>query len=246
VQIVENGTHIVRNENSISIQQPSGNTSMHRLSLNLRSHEKRGGGWLGSISAYGTNFTYLSGKWTVPYPPITNIGQQIFFFNSLENGVTPTDLIQPVLQFQDGVSGWTLASWYVSAGNGAWGTTFYPVNIGDTIEGVLELNGGIWSILGYVNGVLQTSLTLDSTVLLVDPISVMARAQAIVFEALFSTTPTCQEYPLPGSITVSDVVLYDDDVDVLTPVWFLDTGSNSCNVFWRLESLSELSLTWSI
>jgi len=237
VRIVENGTHIINDGTKLTFQEPSGKITAHELPENLNVPKKRDSGWVTSYWSFGTNFTEIYGTWTVPPNPTDNVGQILFFFNSLENSAG-TEIIQPVLQFQNGVSGWTLASWYVIGDTSA-ETTPFPVNVGDTITGWILLSDGIWYIYGYVNGQLVAELTVSSSTIGVQP-----TAQAIVLEAY--SPSACDQYPPTGSLTVSSVSLYDGGVQVPSPTWQTEIYPNSCSASGFETSPSEVTITWLV
>lgn len=108
----------------------------------------------------------------MPPTPSVSTNNILFYFNSFENNQY-NDILQPVLQvyphtsslspllfpsllsfllmfifkLNNGVAGWTLASWYGS-GSQFYHSTPAPVNPGDAITGVIELQGSTWNILG--------------------------------------------------------------------------------------------------
>eukprot|EP00026_Physarum_polycephalum_P010860 Phypoly_transcript_11042.p1 GENE.Phypoly_transcript_11042~~Phypoly_transcript_11042.p1 ORF type:complete len:231 (+),score=13.25 Phypoly_transcript_11042:87-695(+) len=165
--IVEDGTHIEKNGTHLSFSMPSGKVEHHRIADFDTSHyqnhahprdeahamkrDSSASGWVSSFWSWGTSYSYFSAQWVVPQPPVHTQSNIVFFFNSFE-GATPggsgSDILQPVLQYNNGVAGWTLASWY---GSGSYTeATPVHVNVGDTIRGEISLTGGVW----YVKGML--------------------------------------------------------------------------------------------
>lgn len=107
-----------------------------------------GGGWIawsGWTNGSGSPVTRFATTWTVPPAP-PNVGAQtIFLFNGMEDD---TYILQPVLQWGTSAGGhgnyWQIGSWFV-ASDSSGGQSFYsemvPVNPGDSITGVMTLDG---------------------------------------------------------------------------------------------------------
>jgi len=243
---VENGSHVINDGTLITIQQPSGNTTYMKVptleqpeSLSKRYPTFPDNGWQTSFWAFGNSYTYVFGYWYVPNAPPVWSNQIIFFFNSLENN-GGSEIIQPVLQWNQGGAPcsncWTMSSWYVIGSSGVY-SAFVPVSSGALIYGLLTLSGGTWYIYGYVNGVLTTTLTVASATVGVQP-----WAQAMVLEAY--NINGCNYYPSPGSLTVYDVILYDNGVYIPSPTWYLETWGNMCGCSGYLTSASQMTLTF--
>jgi len=238
VHIVENGTHIIRNETTVIIQEPSGNVIVKELPGNLNSHQKRDNGRIASYSVTGTSYTYLRGTWTVPLPPTNNDGQTIYFYNSLENSAA-TEVIKCILQFQNGGPGWTVAVGYVS-GSTSFETVTTPVNAGNSVEGLLELFEGNWLMTVYVNSVQAAQLSLGTSIF-----GTLNTAQAIIMEVI-NTAPPCTQYPNNQPLTVSGLFVVDNSIWVPSPAWQLNVHPNNCIVRGSVTSPSEVSIYWGI
>eukprot|EP00026_Physarum_polycephalum_P005793 Phypoly_transcript_05831.p1 GENE.Phypoly_transcript_05831~~Phypoly_transcript_05831.p1 ORF type:complete len:502 (+),score=91.96 Phypoly_transcript_05831:330-1835(+) len=268
--IVENGTHIEKNGTHISFSMPSGraehyyysefNTSHYNPSLSHASasapaqaskRDSSASGWVSSFWSWGTSYTYFSAQWTVPNAPIKTNKNIVFFFNSLE-GKTATgsgsDILQPVLQYNNGVQGWTLASWY---GSGTY-TESTPVAVqpGDTITGVMSLDNGVWSVLGYVNGILKTKLTVAQSAFNNGDLQNTAQWALEVYNM-----PDCTYYPPNDFLSMTDIVLKDNGKVVPNPTFSVPTAkSNGCNAAGYIStspatmssssSSSTLTITW--
>lgn len=122
-------------------------------------------------------FNKLSGRWTVPSAPATN-GGLIFFFNSLQDvkascvnnpTVSPTEIIQPVLQYGSngsfGGNYWQVASWIVGpdATGGAFHSPRVLVNPGDAITG--DINGFPCTVGGRCTYVVTAGAPTDTSVI---------------------------------------------------------------------------------
>jgi hypothetical protein len=242
---VEDGTHIDFNSTHLSFFQPSGINISYLLDTLAPTQPpaKRGAtasGWVSSFWSWGNAYTYFSGTWTVPPKPTNSSNQIIFFFNSLEGGVggfSGTDILQPVLQWNNGVPGWTLACWYGNAA-GYTEATPVPVNVGDTITGTISLSGLTWSILGYVNGVLRSSLTVNSLT-----IGLGQNTAQWVLEVY--NMANCNEYPPSNALTFFVSSLKDTGI-AATPSWTIPTANtNACNAAGFETNTNSVTLTWA-
>ena len=124
-------------------------------------------GWVAYASWYNTgspisSFTTL---WSVPPAPVTNHGQTIFLFNSIEPA-SGDAILQPVLQYGPSAAGggayWAVSTWYVTTS-----TTYYTplvtVSAGQSLQGVIELTSSTGSAYSYssffadINGELRVN-----------------------------------------------------------------------------------------
>jgi len=85
--------------------------------------------------------TFLT-TWVVPPNPITDNGQTIFLFNSIEPS-GGNAILQPVLQWGPSALGggsyWSIASWYLIGDEVAFATSLTEVSVGDSLEGAIKL-----------------------------------------------------------------------------------------------------------
>jgi hypothetical protein len=127
-----------------------------------------GSGWI--TYAYWNNNTgqpisSFSTTWVVPPVPATQSGQIIFLFNGIQNS---TMIYQPVLQWGKSQAGggnfWAVASWYADGQAGpAFHSTPVPVNVGQTLVGIVTLIGQSASGFTYnceFQGIANTSLAI--------------------------------------------------------------------------------------
>eukprot|EP00026_Physarum_polycephalum_P005341 Phypoly_transcript_05373.p1 GENE.Phypoly_transcript_05373~~Phypoly_transcript_05373.p1 ORF type:complete len:519 (+),score=74.53 Phypoly_transcript_05373:144-1700(+) len=263
--IVENGTHIEKNGTHLLFSMPSGRVEHHRISDFDSSHysshshaqpsdaaasratkrDSSANGWVSSFWSWGTSYTYFLAQWTVPNAPIHTQTNIVFFFNSFEgktsDGGSGSDILQPVLQYNNGVQGWTLASWY---GSGSY-TESTPVAVkpGDTITGVISLDNGVWSVLGYVNGVLTTTLTIAQSAFNNGVAQNTAQWALEVYNM-----PDCTYYPPNDFLSLTDLVLKDQGAIVSNPSFSAPTTpkSTGCNAAGYLTTTPVASSTSSI
>lgn len=233
-QVVQNGTHILRQDSELTFIEPTTLTSTHRT-ISSGSFSKRDSGWITSAWTYA-NITYYSASWKVPAAPTNDTGSNIiFFFNSLESS-DYRDILQPVLQYNNIIHGWSLASWYGDPSGSYYHTTPVAVNEGDTILGVIELKNDIWSVLGYVNGDLIASITVS--------FSVVASQASAQFALEVYGVEKCEMYPPSNLLTASDIVLKSASGTV-TPTWNPSITNNDCDAGLNYEpNGSAVHLLW--
>jgi len=229
-RVVENGSEIFRDGSSVTIKEPSGNFTVVDISGN--SHNKRDSGWIASVWTF-FNYSYYTAQWKVPTTPTTNNGQILFYFNSFEN-TAYNDILQPVLQFNNIIGGWSLASWYGAAGN-YFHSDPAPVSVGDTITGVVQLNGNTWNVLGYVNGAQKSSISVSYAT-----VSAQGNAQ---FAMEVYNIDTCSMYPPSNRIDVSGISLRAGQTEV-SPKFQTSINSNSCNA-GASYTTTTATLTWN-
>ncbi|KAJ7146706.1 hypothetical protein C8R44DRAFT_864441 [Mycena epipterygia] len=104
--------------------------------------------------------------WTVPPVPVTNHGQTIFLFNSIEPSSFDA-IMQPVLQFGGSAAGggsfWAVASWYLYMDQ-TFFTTPVAVSAGQTLNGIISLvsqSGTAYNYNTQFTNVGGTALTID-------------------------------------------------------------------------------------
>jgi len=124
----------------------------------------------------------------VPPTPLVS-GGSFVFLNSFEDS-SQTYALQAALEYNDVVSGWSVASWYISPSL-TFTTTPYAVTPGQTITGVIELISGTYYSAVFVNGVQVSNLGWTTTTTL--PYAIVG-AQAY-------NTYTCLQYPDSTGIT---------------------------------------------
>jgi len=246
--VVPDGTRISKNATHLSFYAPDGSeehflrASLPKRIITSPYQDTNASGWVSSFWSWGNSFTYITGQWTVPKPPTNNNKQIIFFFNSLEgatNGGSGSDILQPVLQFNNAVPGWTLASWYGDS-NGYHESTAVPVNPGDTINGTVTLVNGVWYVYGYINGALKTTLSVDQSVFEGGDAQNTAQWALEVYNM-----NTCDMYPPSNSLTLSHISLKDSGKEV-TPSWSTPSANGkACNAGGSVQSSSEVTITWN-
>jgi len=221
VTIVESGTHFVRNGDDLIVKQPSGKMSVNKINHHNESltQSKRLpiNGWYTSLWTNGP-YDWFQAFWTVPPYPATDDGQILFYFNSLENNPV-NDILQPVLQLNNGIGGWTLAAWY-GVGDDYYEATPTAVNPGDTIYGIIALSDGTWYIEAWQNNNLVNYLSVSNSEIGEQYFAQWANEDYNV--------ETCSYLPSTNSITANTIYLGYNGNEVY-PNWYQEIYDGSCS-----------------
>ena len=178
--------------------------------------------------ATSTTYDAIMATWTVPQTPLSDDGQTLFFFPALtHNHLTPPDeepIIQPVLGYDDGqpAGPWNIASWNCCPSGMTWNSNPVTVNPGDQISGTVMSACGAALVTACSKWTITTEdvTTGQSTTLNVAYPSLMnfVWAQSGVLEVYYISQ--CSDYPPDGSITFSNVALFDNTFRRITsPGW---------------------------
>jgi len=219
---VANGTHFLHDGKRLIYKEPNGH--LEHVTLNPVSKEVKEtrlpiNGWYDALWTFGTYTTYQA-FWEVPPAPTSNTGQILFFFNSFESSAY-NDILQPVLQYNNGVAGWTLASWYGDPSGQYYESSPVAVNPGDWIIGIISVSGSTWSINGYVNGYLASTITVSTA-------TVGATQGNAEWTLEVYNVQTCDGLPPTNGILASTIYLANGASEVY-PSWSLDTYSTDCS-----------------
>jgi hypothetical protein len=178
--------------------------------------------------ATSTTYDAVMAAWTVPPTPLSNDGQTLFFFPALtHNHLTPPNeepIIQPVLGWNDGqpAGPWNIASWNCCPAGMTWNSTPVTVSPGDQIQGTVVSACGSPLVTTCAKWRITTQdvTTGQSTTLNVTYPSLMnfPWAQSGVLEVY--SINQCSDFPPDGSITFSNIALFDDHFRRITsPGW---------------------------
>uniref|UniRef100_A0A8H8CEJ3 Uncharacterized protein n=1 Tax=Psilocybe cubensis TaxID=181762 RepID=A0A8H8CEJ3_PSICU len=220
VEHAEDAIHIISSNGTIIHSAPSSKRS-RRDSAEIFSRAYTDG--YAAYSYWGPNpntsaIANFSTSWVVPEVPARADGQLLYVFNAL----VPTSLdtiLQPVLQFGVSSAGggnyWAVASWYVN-GPEVYYSSLYPVSVGQTVSGVMTLQGNKTSSTGKVqysynsvfSGISSTSMTINSNELL-----------TYTYEALeIYTTSGATDLPT-GKTTLKSINIVDQNGQHPTVNW---------------------------
>jgi len=160
--------------------------------------------------------------------------QVLFYFIGTENfqksvGVS---ILQPVLTWGNGHTGWNMASWNCCPQGQTW-TSGFLLNLkaGGTVNGVIDQSGANWKITSTYNG---QSVTLT--------IAANSRDFNWVDVTLETYSVTeCTEFAA-GPITFSDMKLTLQGGTVNSPVWVPWKEPTECGGSLKVVSPSEITI----
>lgn len=220
VEHSDEAIHIIASDGSIIHTAPT-SKNIRRDSAEIFSRAYTDG--YAAYSYWGPNpnssaIANFSTSWVVPAVPTKADGQLLYVFNAL----VPTSLdtiLQPVLQFGVSSAGggnyWAVASWYVN-GPEVYYSSLYPVSPGQTLSGVMSLQGSKTASTGKVqysynsvfSGITSTSMTINSKELL-----------TYAYEALeIYTTSGATDLPY-GTTTLKSINIVDQNGQHPTVNW---------------------------
>jgi len=166
------------------------------------------------------------GTFSIPNKPAQEPGI-LYIFTGLQNinwipepnnppPSQPFDIIQPVLEYTEG--SWTVASWYVTLGQGVVESTILPVLAGQSIYGNMTqlTSDGTWYIGStIVETTKTTEITLKKHILINQPWAYTALEVYGV--------NNCKQYPT-NSINFTAMAITDNNNRPLTPQWVAHVG----------------------
>jgi len=219
---VSSGAHLIPSQDGVTVVEPNSGERIFFPKIEQSANKRTWNGWATSLWFYGSAFTNFTATWTVPPIPSTfTDGQVLYFFNSLQNTAV-LEIIQPVLEWNDNLPGWSLACWY---GTGSDSSNYYysspvPALPGDTITGNIYQSGSEWLIEGSVNGILGTSISVAFT-----SISETQSSAQLVLEAY--NINECSDYPSSNSISFTNIAIEEAGTPV-SPWWRAEVFDHSC------------------
>jgi hypothetical protein len=185
-----------------------------------------GHSWIESASVTTTkSYGELIATWTVPPGPASNNGQTLYFFPGLEDSNDVVSIIQPVLGWNaDFGAAWGLASWNCCPSGITVESAPLHVNSGNTIQGTLRSACGAGTLSCTKWDVTSEDVsTGQSTMLTNTPIEGQTFNWAFAGAVEVYNVATCKDYPSNGSITFSNLGLYDDNFNPISnPGWSIN------------------------
>lgn len=179
-------------------------------------------GWVENANTHSLgSMSYLHAEWNIPAAPATKTPQTVYFFPGFEHYGGTTTIMQPVLAWNQGGSGytgWSAASWNCCHSGSTYHSAFIPVT-GTTMSGDVSGNGcststGIcssWSITTYIwsSG---RSTTLNT--------SPFGLSMNWVFGGVLEApgVSTCAQFP-GGNVKFRAFYMEDVGNNIKTPSW---------------------------
>jgi len=248
---VPSGSFIEEVEDGVLIHLPTGlknKLPKHQECLDyhaewMKNQTQRGfkgqevNGWLDYCSWYPPSADEVysfTATYTVPNNPAVNSNQVLFYFiGSQNNGGSDVSILQPVLTWGNGLSGWSYASWNCCpAGQQQESTPIQGFGAGATLTGGIQASGSNWIVTSTYNG--------KSTTLNVPDASRDFNWVDVTLETY--NVATCSEFAT-GPMTFSNMVLTIDNAGVVTVPWGKNTGATECGGVLNIISSSEVTIT---
>jgi len=179
--------------------------------------------WIESAGATtSTSYGALTATWTVPPGPTSNDGQTVYFFPGLEDIDDVVSILQPVLGWNADFAGaWGIASWNCCPSGITVESSPVRVKSGNEIKGTIRdacsagtLSCSKWKVTS------EDVSTGRSTALNNTPSEGQTFNWAFAGALEVYNVVQCSDYPSNGSLTFSDVALYDYNFDrISNPGW---------------------------
>jgi len=161
-----------------------------------------------TTTAYGD----LTAIWPVPPAPLSNDGQTVYFFPGLEDENDVVTILQPVLGWNafSNLTAWSIASWNCCPSGITVESSPLHVSSGNEIKGAIKdtcsagtISCSTWTITS------EDVTTGHSTSLSNTPSEGQTFNWAFAGALEVYNVAQCSDYPSNGSLTFSDVTLYD-------------------------------------
>jgi len=188
-------------------------------------------GWYPPSSDEVVSFT---GTYLVPGNPTTVSDQVLFYFiGSQNNGGSTVTIIQPVLTWGNGLTGWSFASWNCCpAGQQQESSPIQGFGAGDTVYGSIASSGSNWVITSTANGQ-STTLNVADESRDFDWVDVTLEVYNIA---------TCDQFAT-GSMVFSDMAITVANAGAVSADWAV-TNPNTCSGVLTVSSASEISIAF--
>lgn len=187
---------------------------------------------------------WISANWTVPQPPLLDLGQTLFWFP----GIQPIEqlsehytILQPVLRWNQGV--WTIESWNCCVDGNANVGPAAVVNSGDTLYGYVEGHGcdarGVCSDWFVHTGDWTTGAHswLNTSAYG----NVMGWAFGGVLEVY--GVEDCDQYPSDGSVSFSNIQVRGANYLQVYPDWNVSITNESPQCNYGVDAATSSSVT---
>jgi uncharacterized repeat protein (TIGR03803 family) len=178
-----------------------------------------------------TSYGGLTATWTVPPAPTSNDGQTVFFFPGLDDINDIVTILQPVLAWNDPLlpGAWSIASWNccVPPTSNNWHSSPVSVSPGDEIKGIIWDTCGAGTVSCPTWKVITEDVSTGlSTTLKGTPSEGQTFNWAFAGALEVYNVEQCSDYPPNGSLTFSDVGLYDYNFNrISNPGWSITNES---------------------
>ena len=190
-------------------------------------------GWISDSQSSGAPpASQMVADWTVPASPTTNAGQTLYFFPGLEATPNVVTILQPVLGWNSySNSTWTMANWNCCKSGTVYTGNPITVRPGDQIHGAMVGTGCTRTSPCTSWAITSTDLTTNQTT------TMKTSAWSQLFNWYFGGVmevygvSACHHLPASGSITFTNVKVYDTSNVLVIPTWRTSVASSAprCN-----------------
>ncbi|MGB9233979.1 MAG: Ig-like domain repeat protein, partial [Terriglobales bacterium] len=176
-----------------------------------------------------TSYGELVATWIVPPAPSSHDGQTVYFFPGFEDDDDEVSIIQPVLGWNaDFNDAWGIASWNCCPSGTTVESSPVSVSSGDTILGTTESTCSAGTLTCATWNITTDDVSSGkSTTLSNSPNEGQTFNWAFAGALEVYSISQCSDYPPNGSLTFSDIALYDYNFDLISsPGWSIGNYSS--------------------
>ena len=205
-------------------------------------------GWVSDSQSSGTPpASQMVADWTVPASPSSNAGQTLYFFPGLEATPNVVTILQPVLGWNSYSNAtWTMANWNCCKSGTVYTGNPITVRPGDQIHGAMVGTGCTRTSPCSSWAVTSTDLTTNQTTTL------KTSAYSQLFNWYFGGVmevygvSACTQLPASGSITFTNVKVYDTSNALVSPTWRSSIASTAPRCAYAVNaSTNQTQLTFT-
>jgi len=261
VKEVPSGTRLVEAKDGVYAHHPNGTIAFHPSDKNcgkiqeefakarweravarknLRSQRPGSpaytSGWLDNAGYFPpTEVDVFSGTYNIPGNPPKTDGQVLFYFIGTENlkSSSQVSILQPVLTWGNGQTGWNMASWNCCPGNQTWhSNSLLNLKAGGSVSGKIDQSSSsAWTITSTYNG--------QNAVLTVPTISRDFNWVDVTLETY--DVVSCQDFPT-SAVTFSSMALTLTGGTKESPSWQPWKEPTECGGSLTVVSPSEIKI----
>lgn len=186
-------------------------------------------GWYADSQSSATPpASQMTADWIVPAAPSSHVGQTLYFFPGLEASPNVVTILQPVLGWNSYSNGtWTMANWNCCKSGTVYTGNPITVRPGDQIHGAMT-----------GSGCTRTSPCTRWTITSTDQTTGQSTTlNTVSYGQLFNWyfggvmevygVSACAQLPASGSITFTNVRVYDTSNVLVQPTWHSVVASNA-------------------
>jgi len=239
---LDNGTVVIypRQQNCVDFQAHFNRKrlSAYKARANPRGADAFVNGWLDNAGYYPpSEVETFSGTYSVPPNPPSNGNQVLFYFIGSENfqSSVGVSILQPVLTWGNGHTGWNMASWNCCPQGETWTSAFLTnIKAGGSVSGIIDASGANWVVTSTYNGQ-SVKLTVPSAQRDFNWVDVTLETYSVT---------ACGQFP-GGPLTFSDMKLTLTGGKQQTPTWAPWQEPTECSGSLTVTSPSQITIDHS-